>query len=269
MKHKGIIIASTIAVFVLATVLSFVWLFTVRHLSVSVVAITTEEKATYDYANGVLEENYGGKSFFAINVEEIEKKLAENPYIKVNKVKKVFPDRIEVSVERRIERFALVSDDSTCYITDSEYVLLRRETDESLIGEKIIKMSLNGIDLDQSTLKEGSKIGYENDRLVGYMTTIFAGFTDGLNMMDGVTVKGKENRIIFNTKTGVTVEFRFAPSNPTLGEEQVRREEQALVAKVGEVENYYLSLSEKEQRSGSVLVFTKTDGAITIYHTAD
>jgi len=184
-------------------------------------------------------------------------------------VKKVFPDRIEVSVERRIERFALVSDDSTCYITDSEYVLLRRETDESLIGEKIIKMSLNGIDLDQSTLKEGSKIGYENDRLVGYMTTIFAGFTDGLNMMDGVTVKGKENRIIFNTKTGVTVEFRFAPSNPTLGEEQVRREEQALVAKVGEVENYYLSLSEKEQRSGSVLVFTKTDGAITIYHTAD
>ena len=269
MKHKGIIIISTVLIFLLASILSFVWLFKVRHIEIDVVAISAEKENTYEEVDKVLERNFGNRPFFAVKENEVKEILSENPYIKVLSVKKVFPDRIKISVEKRIERFSLIAENSVCYVTDSEYVLLRKETEFDKINEKIIKMTLSGINLDESTLKEGEKIGYGNDKLVGYMTTMFSSFTDGINFINEVTVKGKENRIVFNAKTGVTIEFRFAPSSPGgMSEEQIKQEELAIVGKVKEVENYYLSLTEKEQRSGSILVLTKSDGEITIYHSA-
>ena len=61
MKHKGIILLSTVMVFVLATVVSFVWLFKIRHVEIDVVAEATSEIATYDKVNGLMENNYKGK----------------------------------------------------------------------------------------------------------------------------------------------------------------------------------------------------------------
>ena len=58
MKHKGIILISTILVFVLATILSFVWLLQIRHVEIYVVAEATEEIETYQKVNSVIEANY-------------------------------------------------------------------------------------------------------------------------------------------------------------------------------------------------------------------
>ena len=54
MKHKGIILISTVTVFILATVLSLVWLFKIRHVEISVVAEVSQEIETYEKVNAVI-----------------------------------------------------------------------------------------------------------------------------------------------------------------------------------------------------------------------
>ena len=268
MKHKGIIILSTVMVFVLTTILSFVWLLKIRHVEISVVAEATEEIATYQDVSEVIDANYKGKSYFSVKEDEIFNKLSENPYLNVKSVTKVFPDRIKIEVAKRKERFAILYN-GEYYVTDSEYYLLKKVSKESQLDEGIIQITLKEISLNVETLKLGQKIGAENDVLVGYMTAIFAGFTDGLNLVEDVTVMGKKNWIRFNTKTGVVIEFSFTPSTATALGEIDTSEALALVAKAGEVEEKYNALSEAQKRTGYLLVYTKASKEIAIEHVSE
>lgn len=266
MKHKGIILLSTVMVFVLATVVSFVWLFKIRHVEIDVVAEAASEIATYDKVNGLMEDTYKGRSFFSVKESDVTKTLSEDPYLNVKSVKKVFPDRLKIQVERRKERFAILYN-SEYYITDSEYYLLKKVAVDSEIEEGIIKITLTNITLDVDTLVLGQKIGAGNDVLVGRMTAIFAGFEDGLNLVKNVTVMGDQNWIRFNTKTGVIIEFSFVASDPKLSEDDKNAEAEAVVSKAGEVEKAYHTLSEDNKRSGFLLVYTKANKEIVIEHT--
>ncbi len=268
MKHKSVILISTVILFVFATVLSFAWLLRIRYVETTAVAELSQEDETYSEVNGLLENLYMGKFYFSVRVDDIIEKLKENPYLNVKSVKKVFPDRIKVEIERRKERFAIIKD-GEFYITDSEYYLLRKETDENKLNEGIIKITLINVDLKTESLVLGNKIGYANDNLVGCMTSIFNGFEDGLNLVDGVEVLGVQNWIRFSTKTGVCIEFSFAPSSPSLSAEQIKAENDLLVAKAGEVEEYYNGLTEYNQNVGYILVYTKATGEIKIEHVVE
>lgn len=265
MRYKGLIITSTVLVFLMASVLAFVWLFKVRYVEVDVFAEVSETEETYEYVNGLLEDRYFGKSFFSFNEKDVKNTLIENPYIKIKRIKKVFPDRIQVSVEKRVERFALYYN-SVYYITDSDYFILRKVTDKNLVKEGIIEMKLDGIDLDESSLAVGSALGYHNADIVGYMTAVFSDFSDGLNLVNNVTLMGRQNWIRFYTKTGVCIEFSFAKSNPTISDEQRKTEAEAIIKKVAKVEEFYVNLNEKEKSEGFILVYTKSSGEITIEH---
>ncbi|MBR2336843.1 MAG: FtsQ-type POTRA domain-containing protein [Clostridia bacterium] len=268
MKHKGIILISTVTVFILATVLSLVWLFKIRHVEISVVAEVSQEIETYEKVNAVIEANYKGKSFFSVSEDDVKAKLCQDPYLNVKSVKKVFPDRLQIEVSKRKERFAF-SYNSEYYVTDSEYYLLKKVTSEDQLGEGIIKIFLEQITIDVETLVLGQKIGAENGALVGYMTEIFSRFSDGLNLIEGVTVMGAKNWIRFNTKTGVVIEFSFSPSNPTVSEGEQSAEATALVGKASEVESAYHGLSEYQKRNGYLLVYTKANGEIAIEHVTE
>lgn len=268
MKHKGIILLSTVLVFVLATVLSFVWLFKIRHVEIKVVAESSEEIVTYDKVNDLIESTYKGKSYFAVKEQDVIATLTRDPYVSVKSVKKVFPDRLRIEIAKRKERFAILYD-SVYYVTDSEYYLLKKVTDESQLDESIIKITLTQINLDVSTLVLGQKIGAENAVLVGYMTSIFAGFNDGLNLIEDVTVMGVQNWIRFNTKTGVCIEFSFASSTPSPNGEINVAEANAIAGKAGEVEKFYEGLTEYQKRTGYLLVYTKANREIVIEHVTD
>ena len=123
MKHKGIILISTVLVFVLATILSFVWLLQIRHVEIYVVAEATEEVETYKKVNSIIEANYKGKSFYSVKEADVIAKLSTDPYISVKSVTKVFPDRLKIEVAKRKERFA-IHYNNEFYVTDSEYYLL-------------------------------------------------------------------------------------------------------------------------------------------------
>ena len=110
------------------------------------------------------------------------------------------------------------------------------------------------------------KMGYANDKLVGSMTAIFNEFTDGLNLIESVTIRGKQNWIDFYTKTGVCIEFSFRPSSPSLSDVEKNAEMQEIVKSASVAEQTYLSLSESEKRLGYVLVYMKANGEICVEH---
>lgn len=268
MKHKILIIVSTVIVFVLTSVLAAIWLLKIRYIEVGVVAESSYEQETHDKVNSLIESKYNGYFFFAVSEEEITSMLTEDPYIKVLSVAKVFPDRIKISVERRKERFA-ISLNGGYYITDDEYHLLRKETDLEKVGDGVIKISVKDVEVKDESLIIGQKIGYGSDNLVGYTTSIFQGFSDGLNLIESVEVLGRQNWIWFKTKTGVIIEYSFAPSSPNASEEVIKRETTALVNKAPEVEIFYENLSESQKSGGYLLVGTNAKGQITIDYVAE
>ena len=266
MKHKGLIILSTVLVFILALTLAFVWLFRVRYVEIDVLSASEEETLAYDEINSIVERECKGKSYFSIDVNRLIAKLTSDPYVSVKSVEKVFPDKIKVKVAKRRERFAFLCGDEY-FITDSEYHLLKKSNDLSQIGDTIIKIELNGVEMSVESLALGSKIGYENDNLVGAMTQIFNGFTDGLNMISKVTVMGTQNWIRFNSKTGVCIEFRFTTASGV--GMSTPEEMQSIIETVSEVEEKYFSLTESQQRVGNLLVLTKATGEISIEYSSE
>ena len=268
MKHKVLIIVSTVIVFLLTSVLATVWLLKIRYIEIGVVAESSYERETYDKVNSLIESKYKDNFFFAVSEDEINSLLIEDPYIKVKSVEKVFPDRIKISVERRKERFA-ISLNGGYYITDDEYHLLRKEADLEKVGDGIIKISVSNVTVEDESLIIGQKIAYGNDNLVGLTTSIFKGFSDGLNLVESVEVLGRQNWIWFKTKTGVVIEYSFAPSSPNASDEVIKSETQALVENAPNVETFYENLSESQKRSGYLLVGTNAQGKITIDYVAE
>ena len=261
MKHKLLIVISTALVFALTVVLALVWLLKIRYVEVNVVAQTGYEQALYEEIESVLNKEYVGKSYFFVSEKDIDDKITANPYVKVKEIKKVFPDKIIVEVERRKEQFAIVYNQEF-FITDDEYFLLKKTADKSEIKDGIVEITLLDIQLDVSTLVEGKAVGYENNVLVGSTTEIFSNLKDGFNLVDRIEIIGSRNWVRFYTKTGVCIEFSFAPVG---GGEIVEKEfAKTIVAKTEEVENFYNRLNESQKSVGYVIVLTKDSGEISI-----
>ncbi|MBQ7373403.1 MAG: FtsQ-type POTRA domain-containing protein [Clostridia bacterium] len=261
MKHKLLIVVSTALVFLLTVVLALVWLLKIRYVEVNVVAESGYEQALYEEIVDVLEKDYVGKSYAFVRESDIENQICANPYVKVKEIKKVFPDRIIVSVERRKEQFAIVYN-GEYFITDKEYFLLKKTADEGELKSDVVKITLHDIELDEKSLVEGKTIGYENNVLVGSTTEIFSRLKNGLNLVDSIEIIGERNWIRFYTKTGVCIEFSFTPVG---GAETVDKEfAQTIVLKTEEVQTFYNGLNESQKSSGYVIVLTKDSGEISV-----
>ena len=261
MKHKLLIVISTVLVFVLTVILSLVWLLKIRYVEVNVVAETNYERDLYNEIVEVLDKEYVGKSYLFVNESDVEKTITANPYVKVKEIKKVFPDRILVSVERRKEQFA-ISYNGEYYLTDKEYFLLKKTADKGSLSKDVVEIALTDVQIDSKTLVEGKIIGYDNNVLVGSTTDIFSKFDNGFNLVKNIEIIGSRNWIRFYTKTGVCIEFSFSPIG---GESVVSKEfAQTIVAKTEEVEAFYNGLNETQKSEGFIIVLTKDSGEITI-----
>lgn len=93
MKRKALIIVSTIAVFVLTVIVACVWLFRARYID-TVAASSGEE--FYSAVDAKLNSAFKNKPFTTLKEGDVAKLFADDPYVKVIGVKKVFPDRLRV-----------------------------------------------------------------------------------------------------------------------------------------------------------------------------
>ena len=101
MRHRKLIITSTLIAFALVVILASVWLLRITETEVTVDSEGSDGKATYDYAIDVLNEYALNKSFIFFSTASLMDKLDDNPYAEVLTVKKVFPNVISVKIKER------------------------------------------------------------------------------------------------------------------------------------------------------------------------
>ena len=86
-----------------------------------------------------LVKEYMNRNFFAVNPDDIEKKILENTYVKNVEVEKVFPNKLNVKIEEYLSFVILETEDARCRIFSKEGIFLeyKKETDcETLATEE-------------------------------------------------------------------------------------------------------------------------------------
>lgn len=269
MKHKFAVVASTVMIFVAAMLLSGAWLLRVRYFvvhDINGVENGETKSELYEYVNGVLEENYKNKWIFTFKEKDVREILGVNPYVEITEVKKVFPDRLEITMLERKERFALLCDNKY-YVTDSKYYLLRvadKLTDTEIDNLKTVNVkNIEGFDLSKAMV--GEKISSYGGLLFESMTTIFETFSDGLNFVKSIEIDGEKNVVDYQTQTGVIINVSFSVAsvdNPNDTDKKTVCEKICLNANL--IDSLYQSLSEREKRFGYIRVYEMTDGTVAV-----
>ena len=129
MKHKRLIIATTILVFAMVCALSLKELFKVQ--DITVVYSVTSTTATEDVL--ALLDKYNGKSIFSIDEQTIIDEITANRYLKVNSVEKKFPNELVINLSERIEKYYYINEESKIFFFDEEFFVVR--TSDNLTNE--------------------------------------------------------------------------------------------------------------------------------------
>lgn len=268
MRYRRWIVLSTIVIYVLTLALAVMWLLKVREVDVRVTE-TSSGSTVYEECNEKLEKMLLGRKLFSVSADEIVTELEKDPYVTVKKVKRRFPDAVEVEIEERAECFA-VKNEELYYILDRDYNLLDKRTTLEKEGGagKILPVEVKNVKLGFAAFRVGKPITYDETGMFGYAVRLFRSLDD-LNFLKSITVYGsggeKEERIYLNTETGVSLEFRFAVprglSSSSKGEIAAARN--TLCDKIGEVKAAYDAFTEKQKSEGYYLVYM-TDDAFSV-----
>lgn len=275
MKHRLIIITSTVVALALALTLAFFWLCKTRYINLSTDNAESVDDEIYSRVEKTLEKKYGGKYFFSVKADEVKAELEKDPYVSSVKVETVFPDKLSVTFTERKERFAVAvrGERDEYLITDGEFVLLRVATDKSLLPENLVEVNVKNQSIDTGSLPLGKRISFDKQDVFGSMTDVFLQFDDRLNFVDKITIYGLENidetveknAVDFETVTGVTINVSFACGTSV---DPTEREKEATVkkitAKARDIRKFYDDLNELRMSEGYVRVFENKDGEIVI-----
>ncbi|MDR1391695.1 MAG: FtsQ-type POTRA domain-containing protein [Clostridiales bacterium] len=119
-----------------------------------------------------------GKSIFLINSWLSKKRIFKNPYIKIVKIKKVFPNKIFVNINERKKFIKILNSNGNFFIDDEGFVLEflhnekeRCELQESFDVDKCWLTSVLGLELEPVI---GKKISPKNVECVEFLTCVKA-----------------------------------------------------------------------------------------------
>ena len=145
-KRKFILFLKIIAILVLlgAFVYSFNYLYNSKYFKIKTVTVTGNSHYSSDQIKKVAEVAIGA-NIFEINKKNIEDKLAsELIWVKSISLKKIFPDKIEISITERKPYLRLVYG-GKYFILDEEAVVLDEISDDEISFYKDYLLVKNGI----------------------------------------------------------------------------------------------------------------------------
>ena len=154
------------------------WLLTVREVDVRVTE-TSSGSTVYAECNEKLEKMLLGKKLFSVSADEIVTELEKDPYVTVKRVKRRFPDAVEVEIEERAECFA-VKNEELYYILDRDYNLLDKRTTLEKEGGagKILPVEVKNVKLGFAAFRVGKPITYDETGMFGYAVRLFRSLDD-------------------------------------------------------------------------------------------
>ena len=221
MKIKNILTIIISVIFVLATALVCMLIFTVEKINVTC-DFSNKEENYIEEINQVTNKRVGGNLIF-LNTQEIVDEIERNPYLYVDSIEKSFPNKVNLVVKDRKDVY-LFSHDGEQYFLDENGLVLSK-VNKQYQEREIITLKLAG-EIVVTDLSVGNYLKInEQDRLdLAISLAKNVGLTDcvkamSVNMVGTTNVNetGYDTKVIFETYTDVKITIEKAE---VLGEEK-------------------------------------------------
>ena len=153
MKYKRLLVFVTSMIFFTALVICFFAMFKTAEIYVDVNAVSGSNEQVADKVQALLEDKEG-KNLLFISTEEIEREInGASSYAKVSKIVKKYPNKLEVYVEERVEKFAIYYGDKYYALDNEFHVLSESDKNANNIDEKPnLLINFDIADVDKTVL---------------------------------------------------------------------------------------------------------------------
>ena len=202
MKYKRLLVFVTSMIFFTAFVICFFAIFKTAEISIDVKAVQGSNEGVAEKVQALLD-NYQGKNLLTISTEEVERQVnGVSSYAKVVKVNKVYPNKLEVFVEERLEKFA-VKYNNHYYALDDEFHVLSQKTENvnNVDGNKNLIIDFSIADIDTSTIKVGNKLVIHDEKTSTYLRNNVQAIYDKRGDIGSITITVKKEKFYFRRLT--------------------------------------------------------------------
>ena len=225
--------------------------FSVEEIEIKYTVVSAEGRSDSEALQKKLEKEYVGKSSFFVKKEEVLSAFRNYPYFIVTDFKKVYPNKLTLSVEEKTEKYAFAvteGDRDVYYVADDTGDILRK-------SEK----NENKADGGENVLVTGLKFSNGNFTADEYFSVVirscekaeqFAGAARSCIESFEIQRDATGAMMIIETREGVTIYI----DNPAV--ETDKKIEAAI--------RYYIELEDKDKLFGYITVLDdmRGDGAI-------
>ena len=159
MKYKKLLIFITSLIFVTTLIFSSVFLFKIAEIDLTVNSVVGSSENVNGIVSNCLE-TYKGKNLIFASTDKIEGELEKaSGYVKVKSVNKVFPNKLSVEVEERVEVYAIKYQEEF-WILDEDFKTLVKKEDNlnNINGLPNILLDISLSDFDENTLKSSNTL---------------------------------------------------------------------------------------------------------------
>lgn len=202
MKYKRLLVFVTSMIFFTAFVICFFAIFQTAEISVDVKSVQGSNERVADKVESLLNE-YEGKNLLTISTEKIESQVnAISSYAKVVKINKKYPNKLEVFIEERVEKFAIKYNDSY-YVLDEELHVLAKKTENvnNVNGGRNLLFNFNIADIDTNTLKVGEKLLIHDEKTTSYLLNNVQALFEKSGDIGSISVTVKKEKFYFRRLT--------------------------------------------------------------------
>ncbi len=202
MKYKRLLVFVTSMIFFTALVICFFAVFKTAEIYVDVNAVSGSNEEVADKVQALLKDKEG-KNLLFISTEDIEKEInGASSYAKVTKVVKKYPNKLEVFVEERVEKFAIQYENKYYTLDEELHVLNVKDTNVNNIdGLPNLLISFDIADIDTSTIKIGENLKIYDEKTMAYFKGNINALVEKRGDIDSIAITVKKEKFYFRRLT--------------------------------------------------------------------
>ena len=253
MKYKKLLVFITCLLFVTVAVFCLASAFKVTDIELNVTVVEgSDEGVTAKCEQELLK--YKDKNLLFVNTDKIGESLSDlSGYVDVVEVKKVFPNKLSISVNERVEAFSIFNGEKYYALDKAFNVLSEKQSlknNVSGIDNVEIKLSLSDFSTD---VKVGKKLEIYDDNTFTYLTLCADKLYEIKDSLKSVTVTVKKEGISYKA---ITLEMKEGVVFTLL------KADENTVEKLNATYEFYLALENKG--AGKYITVLEDNGNISI-----
>ncbi len=202
MKYKRLLVFVTSMIFITAFIICFFAIFKTAEIYVDVNSITGSNEQVADKVQALLKEKEGENLLF-ISTEDVERELnGVSSYAKVTKVVKKYPNRLEVYVDERVEKFAILYQDKYYSLDEELHVLSEKDENVNNVdGYPNLLINFDIADVDTGTIKVGNNLTIYDKATDTYLKQSINAFNENRGDISSITITVKKEKFYFRRIT--------------------------------------------------------------------